>query len=237
VQAGEAVERLLSVREVARQSPPVLGNLRKLLSEYRQDGEIVSAAADYERAYAMFGRLREALYLTAETMRNLRQPYELPSSSREDLKTSLHELRESLRTEVEQAGPEQPLSQTVLTHLDKYWSYLVPETGVGTSWERTTNKLESGWSVGKRGRRRTHGRGKLTRDFQSLPAEYLLVPNLANPTYVELVLGGNLSNLASHLSAASEGAPSFSSWRAEQCTGLLGRPPRSQLRAEPFLRE
>jgi len=235
VRAGEAVDRLLSHGHVARQAPPVLKNFQKLLAEYRTDDQIVSSAADYERAYAMFGRLREALSLSAETMRNLRLPYELPDGSREPLQTALHALRESLRAEVEQASADQPLAQTVLTHLDKYWDYLVPASSVGPSWERTTNKLESHWSVGKRSRRQTHGRAKLTRDFQSLPPEYLLVPNLANPCYVELLLDGDLSNLASNLSAASEGGESFSSWGRSQCNGCLGRPSRRHLRSENFL--
>jgi hypothetical protein len=55
--------------------------------------------------------------------------------------------------------------------------------------------LESGWGGLKRGRRRTHGRAKLTRDFQSLPEEYLLIPNLENETYLQVVLGGSLAHV------------------------------------------
>ena len=122
----------------------------------------------------------------------------------------------------------------MLTHLDKYWSYLVPETAVGPSWKRTTNQLESVWCGRKRNRRQAHGRGKLTRDFQSLPAEYLLVANLENPRYVELVLGGRLESLASKLAEAYVDA-SFANWRNQQRPRLLGQIRRRQLRLPSFL--
>ena len=236
VRAGEAVDRLLSLSEVARQAPPVLTNFHNLLAEYRGDAEIAAMAAEYERASAMFARLREALSLSADQMRNLRQPYELPAAARQPLHTALHELRASLRCQVEQEDdPDRLLAHTVLTHLDKYWAYLVPEEGVASSWERTTNKLESRWSTLKRHRRQTHGRGKLTRDFQSLPEEYLLVGNLENPLYVELLLGGSLASLASKLAEASVGGESFTSWRERRGSRLLGQPRRRQLRADDFL--
>jgi hypothetical protein len=240
--ASEAVDRLLSLPEVQRQAPPVLGNFRKLLTEYRTDAEIVTAVSAYERAYAMFGRLRAALRLSSDEMCNLRQPYDLPESEREPLRTAMHDLRADLRREVEQAGGQASpstehcrLARTVLAHLDKYWEHLVPESGVGPSWTRTTNRLESNWGQCKRGRRQSHGRGKLTRDFQSLPAEYLLVSNLENAQYVNLILGGNLDSLPSKLAAASVGGETFAKWRNNHRAGLLGRPCRAALRSHVLL--
>jgi hypothetical protein len=235
VRASEAVNRLLSLNAVARQAPAVMHNFRKLLTEYCRDAQILATAAEYERAYAMFGRLREALHLSAEEMSNLRQPYDLPADAREPLQTALHNLREALRLQViSETDDDQALAQTVLTHLDKYWSYLVPETAVGPSWKRTTNQLESVWGARKRNRRQAHGRGKLTRDFQSLPAEYLLVPNLQNHQYVELVLGGKIESLPSKLADSCKGE-SFSSWRNHQRPRLLGQIRRHQLRSPSFL--
>ena len=107
--------------------------------------------------------------------------------------------------------------------------------GEGQRWERTTNKLESQWGHLKRGRRQSHGRGTLTRDFQALPEEYLLVSNLENPIYVELVLEGNLDNLPSKLAAASREAGSFDAWRRRRRPAHISQIPRRQLRETDFL--
>jgi hypothetical protein len=53
----------------------------------------------------------------------------------------------------------------------------------GECWQRTTKQLESDWGGLKRCRHRMDGRVKLTRDFQTLPEEYLLILNLENETY------------------------------------------------------
>jgi hypothetical protein len=240
--ASAAVDRLLSLPEVRRQAPPVLCNFQKLLTEYRKDAEIVAAASAYEHAYAMFDRLRVALRLSPDEMRSLRQPYDLPEFEREPLRTALHDFRSDLRRQIERpdgkASPsieDSRLARTVLTHLDKYWEYLVPQSGSGASWTRTTNRLESTWGQCKRGRRQSHGRGKLTRDFQSLPAEYLLVSNLENAQYVDLILGGSLESLPSKFVAASIGGETFADWRNNHSAGLLGRPCRAELRSPVLL--
>jgi hypothetical protein len=240
VRAGEAVERLLARPAVARQAPQVLWNFQALLQQYRSDEEIVAAAAAYERSQAMFDRLREALRLSAETLHGLRQPQELPACEQSELKTALTELRSQLRGgSQDEDDPDRPLAQLVLTHVDKYWSHLVPDRPLveGEAWERTNNRLESRWGGLKRVRRQTHGRSKLTRDFQALPEEYLLVANLENETYVELVFGGSLEALPAKLAAASREAGSFEAWRRRRHPRLIGQLPRRELRQEAFLDE
>ena len=90
-------------------------------------------------------------------------------------------------------------------HLDRYWGQLSagPEDPCR---ERTTNGLESWWGNSKRRCRKRHGRKKLTREFRSLPAEYMLIANLENPKYVELLLDGDLSKLAEKLADAGRTA-------------------------------
>ena len=105
----------------------------------------------------------------------------------------------------------------------------------GTDWKRTTNELESDWDVLKRGRRRTHGRGKLTRDFQALPEEYVLIANLENPAYIDLVLDGSLDNLADKFAEASGTAGTFSAWHRMHHARLIGQPPRHLLREDGFV--
>jgi hypothetical protein len=238
VRAGEAVDRLLSCPDVARQAPQVLFNFQEQLAQYRSDPEIVAAADLYERSFSTFTRLREALRLAADDMDNLRQPHELPAAEQQEMKTGLDRLRTQLRQQSqEESDADRPLAEVVLAHLDKYWPYLAPDrpSAEEEAWERTTNKLESRWGALKRGRRQTHGRGKLTRDFQALPEEYMLVANLHNATYTKLVLDASLDNLPSKLADASRDAGAFSAWRQRRCPPLLGRPSRRLIRDDDFI--
>lgn len=238
VRAASAVDRLLSQEDVARQAPKVLFNLHKQLQQYCSDRTIVEAADLYERSFSMFERLRRALRLTAENMHNMRQPQELPTAQQQELKTDLDRLRSELRQECEdESNVDRALAKTVLVHLDKYWPHLVPDTSPaeGEHWTRTTNQLERQWRDAKRRRRKTHGRGKLVRDFQALPDEYMLVTNLENETYVQLVLEGNLNALPTKLAQASREAGSFSSWQRRRRPQLTGQIPRRLLRQDDFL--
>jgi hypothetical protein len=238
IRAGQAVDRLLATAAVGRQAPQALRNLQELLQQYRSDSQIVAAAEDYERRGAMFTRLRDALRLSADTMNQLRQPHELTTSEQPELQTALTRLRSELCEQSQDLhDADQPLALLVLQHLDKYWSHLVPDRplGEGERWDRTTNELEKQWGALKRGRRQSHGRGKLTRDFQALPEEYLLVANLENPTYLEVVLGGSLEALPSKLAAASRDAGSFDAWRRRRRPRVIGQLPRRRLRDADFL--
>ena len=238
VRAGEAVDRLLSQAPVGAGTPQVLRNFQALLQAYRNDSEIRAAADLYERSYSLFTRLRDALRLSAEHMDQLRQPQELTQDEQRPLKQALEELRQELRQQTaDKDDPDRPMAQIVLTHLDKYWGHILPEHQLaeGERWQRTTNQLEGDWHRGKRRRRRTHGREKLTRDFQSLPEEYLLVPNLENETYLLLVLDGTLESLPAKLAHSSRDAGSFDAWRRRRRPRLLGEPPRRLLREGDFV--
>lgn len=237
VRAGRAVDQLLSHPDVARQSPRVLFNFREQLAQYCTDAQIVAAADLYERSFSIFTRLREALRLTADDIHSLRDLHDLPGDQQQELKTALHRLRNQLRQQSDDESDDQRLAEIVLVHLDKYWSHLIPDAELSKDerWERTTNQLERAWRGSKRARRLTHGRGKLTRDFQALPEEYMLVSNLENATYVQLVLGGNLDELPSRFAEASRQAGSFSAWRRRSSAHLIGQVSRSLIRHDDFL--
>src|SRR5262249_28680135 len=121
----------------------------------------------------------------------------------------------------------------VVTHLERYWQRLCGEEG--PRGERTTNGLEQGWGKVKRRCRRRHGRRKLTRDLQSLPAEVMLVGNLEVPRYVELVVGGDIGQLAKHLAEAGRNAGPWTHWRQQQQPLNTGRLPRRLLRRENLI--
>ena len=238
IRAGELADRLFADHVVAQQMPQALRNLQKQLGEYRRDPQIVAAADSYERAAAMFHRLRDALRLSADQMANWKEPHALPTCQQQELRTALEDLRQQLlQQSADDTSQDAALARIVLTHLDKYWNYLIPEgeSKASRGWERTTNKLESGWRDLKRIRRKTHGRGKLTRDFQSLPEEYLLIPNLTNNPYLEVVLDGSLERLPAKLAQASRQGGSFTAWRGRHHPRLLGQLPYHLLRNGNFL--
>ncbi len=219
-------------------TPQVLCNFQALLQAYRSDSEIRAAAALYKRCHGLFARLREVLRLSAEQMDQLRQPQQLPPDEQPAVKRALEQLREELRQQTaDRTDSDGPLAQIALKHLDRYWGHLVPEQSLaaGECWQRTTNHLESDWGGLKRRRRRTHGRGKLTRDFQTLPEEYLLVLNLENETYLQMVLGGSLESLPAKLAEASREGGSFDAWRRQRRPRLVGELPRRLLREEGFV--
>ena len=99
------------------------------------------------------------------------------------------------------------------------------------SRQRTTNPLESHWRKTKRCSRKRSGRKKLTREFQCLPAEVMLVPNLQSPEYVERVLG-DLSKLPAKLAQAAQSAPPWTKWRKDLKPINTGRLPQGLLRRE-----
>ena len=239
MRAGQAVDELLSRPDSARQASAGLFNFQKLLQVYRDDAQIAAAADLYERACSMFARLRNALRLSAENMQNLHQPHELPTDQQQEIKTALDKLRSELRQQTQgQNDADQSLAEIVLKHLEKYWPYLVPDQPPpveGERWHRTTNQLEKDWGRLKRRRRQAHGRGRLTRDFVSLPEEYTLVLNLQNATYVDLVLGGSFDAIPSKLAEASHEAGSFNIWQQRHRPQLFGQLPRRLLRAEDFI--
>ena len=238
VRAGQAVDRLLARPDVARQAPSVLFNFQKQLQQYRSDPQISAAADLYERSWSMFARLREALRLSAENMQNLRQPHALPVDQQHEIKSALDRLRSELAQQVQdQPDGDRPLAEIILKHLEKYWACLVPDSlpAEGERWHRTTNQLEGDWGHQKRRRRQTHGRGKLTRDFNALPEEYMLVLNLENTTYIDLVLGGRFEALPSKLADASHEPGCFSAWQRRRRPQLLGELPRRLLHDEDFI--
>jgi len=238
VRAGEAVDRLLCQAAVACRMPQVFRNFQALLQAYRSDTEILAAADLYERCCSLFTRLREVLRLSAEHMDQLRQPQELPVDEQRPIQRALEQLRQELQQQTaDDNDRDRSLAQIVLAHLDKYWEHLVPDPlpAPGERWQRTTNQLESDWGTLKRRRRRTHGRGKLTRDFQSLPEEYPLIRNLENEAYLQLVLGGSLESLPAKLAEASREAGSFDAWRRRRRPRLPGELPRRLLREDDFV--
>ncbi len=224
----------LREQQAGRKMPMALLNLARMLDDYLNNPKVAAAIAQYEAAWTVFQSLRDVLRFSAQGTNPLRDPYHLTAAEQQTMFSSLKELRkECRRRSTEDDDPQQrKLCATVVTHLDRYWEHL--PTGNEHYRERTNNGLETYWGQSKRARRYVHGRRKLTQDFQALPEEYMLIQNLDNPRYVELVLGSP-DKLAEKLAEAGQSAGSFHQWQQHRSQASLGRLPKRLLRKENSL--
>jgi hypothetical protein len=231
--AAAAVERLLAIPCVRVHTPLVLRNFALMLQDYLKNERVTAAAAEFEQAYALFTRLRDALRLAARGTSPLHDQYTLEGIEVELVRKSLEELREECRVQGCNSTNVQVAKhhQIVYEHLDRYWQALFSD---GPCRERTTNALERHWGQSKRCCRKRHGRRKLTRDFQSMPAELMLIPNLENAQYVDLVLG-DISQLAARLAQAGQSAGPWTHWRQHQHPLHTARLPRRLLRQSQLI--
>ncbi len=233
VRAANAIGKLLSDPQVHQLAPRVIINFEKLLRDYLSDQQVIDAARQYEEAFCVFGKLRTVLGLVGGGEQPLRDRYLLEQAEMENVRQSLSTLREEFRQQAEGTDAESSRPYVIVVeHLDRYWDHLfVPG---GANRDRTTNSLEAHWGAGKRNCRVRHGREKLTLDFRSLPAEFMLVPNLENSAYVELVLG-DLENLPQKMALAGRTAGSWTQWRRLHHPLNTGRLPSRLLRKENLI--
>jgi hypothetical protein len=117
----------------------------------------------------------------------------------------------------------------VVEHLDKYWSYLFGHRLGGPHGivvPRTNNLEEQEFRKVKRGCRRLHGRGRLKRDVDEMPAGTMLLQNLKNPDYLRTVYGGTGENdIANRFSEVDPALPAqvMLSWHLDRSTTRLPR--------------
>ena len=177
------------------------------LTFLRDDADIVAAAQRLEKAAALFQELRDVLRLSSHPRNRLLRghaPSEVAASreSAEQLQQHLTAWRDRLarRHQRERDEHKRADQATVLKYLEKYEHQLVGHVIEREGQEpfivcRTNNPTEHRFQVTKRDIRRKVGSKKLTRQIQAMRAEALLVWNLTDQQYVQLVLDGNLANL------------------------------------------
>ena len=241
LRVAQGLEGLRAQPKLWAGAPAALHNFQQLLSDYLADPQVEQSAAQFEAAYTLFERLRAALRLSAAGPRPLREAYALPAPEARAVRTDLEVLREDLRKLSQQEdlpAQDRKPARIVLTHLDRYWTSLGWPLGQPHQDAlplRTTNALETHWTQGKRMCRQIHGRSHLTRDFQALPAEFMLVPNLRQESYLQQVLGGGLDRLANKFAELPLPQGGFHRWRQDQRPEPCGRLPKRILREEHFI--
>jgi len=221
-------------------APPGLRNFDQLLTTYLADAQVQQSLAWFEQAHQLFERFRSALRLAATGPCPVHDAYALAARDVVAVQEDLAQLRQDLRHQQESeegSAQDRKLGRIILTHLDRYWTQLdLTEGGTGGSGlrVRTTNALETHWTQGKRQCRQIHGRSQLTRDFRALPAEFMLVPNLRQESYQQLVLGGGLGQLAQKFADLRLPQGGFQHWRQQQHPERCGSLPKRLLREENF---
>ena len=235
----DASQRLLSSETAKKDLPKAFLTFSSKLENYLSDPLIIEATELYEKAFDIFERLRATLRLGAKGSKPMHELYELQSDEQNEVSESLEELKKQFdESQRDCSNPKEiKLYDIVKVHLEKYEPYLFPAKANATEKYqivRTTNGIESHWSQGKRARRQTHGRSKLTRDFHALPLEYMLIPNLNNARYIEIVLG-SLEQLPEKMAEAGKTSGPYSHWNKKQKPVHIGRLPARMLRRETFI--
>jgi hypothetical protein len=237
IRAHDALGRLLSRPAVKAHAPKALFNLHDHLGHYRMDPKIIAATTHYEVAFREFDRLRTTLQLCADGTSPMHHGYDLPADQQQPVREALGILCDDYRERIESCSDqiEQDVCRNILLHVEKYLPQLLPSVGQERDNVRTTNQLERHWSESKRACRHTQGRRKLTRSFDALPAELMLIPNLRNSEYIDVVLGGSLDHLATKFAEADSNTSSYASWRQTNTSLNLGRIPKRILRQPDFV--
>jgi hypothetical protein len=237
IRGHDALERLLSRPAVKAHAPKTLFNLFDQLKRYRADPQIIAAATHGETAFREFDRLRTTLQLSADGTSPMHHGYDLPANQRQQVREALDVLCDDYRQRIECSSDEveRSVCRIILLHVEKYLPQLLPPTGQDHDNVRTTNQLEGHWGEAKRACRQTQGRRKLTRSFDALPAELMLIPNLRNSKYIDIVLGGSLDHLATKFAEANSNGSSYATWRQTNTSLNLGRIPSRILRQPDFV--
>jgi hypothetical protein len=182
-----------------------LATITRHLAPLREDAEVVAAAVRLEKAEALFKELRGLLRLISDPhcpVLHRRVPADAPGIA-EEMEKSFDTWKNQLhqRLASERDADKAVDLQTVLGYLEKYRDKLVghviPRAGRAEPFvvERTNNISEHRFGKAKQGLRRKLGAKKLTRLIQAMRPEELLIANLDDSEYLEILCGGNLENL------------------------------------------
>ena len=197
---------VLAAKDFPKKKFSTLVTMSRHLSALEDDAAVATAAERLEQAAALFNELREVLRLQSspEHLLRGRSPKESVAEIR-DIPQRLKRWRTKLqeRMSQEKDGDRRQDQQTVLGYLKKYEDQLVGHVielkgrSEPLMVSRTNNLLEHRFGRTKRGMRRKAGTKKLTRAIQAARPEVLLLPNLQDAAYLDIVYGGSLANLAS----------------------------------------
>jgi hypothetical protein len=255
-------ERIVEVHRMLSQVTNDVGEKRGPLSPIRRLKETLDVVvrgeyadqlceiiSNTKRDRRIFERFRGALRICPKGGKERRNDQGAPKTlNAKRHKDVLRQLRNSLARQARQPNhPAAAASKIVVQHLDKYWNLLfghvLKSRRRNIVAPRTNNIQEGLFRIVKRQCRRLHGRGRLSRDIDSMPAATPLIVNLSNSRYCQTVYGGTEPEKIAEVfsSVAPKAARELlGSWRQEKLsTSLpdkLGADNNLPRRVEPFMR-
>lgn len=241
VTVHEAIGRILQSCSSENVIPRCLGYLSEKLETYLSDPEIITASDLYEKAFKIFTKIRSCLRLVDAKKNNspIYESYDISPLEQKKILNNILDLKSWLNKEIQTTNDasEKKLYDIASQHIEKYEPYLINESGINFNNEkvvRTTNKLEQHWGGAKRIKRQITGKKKLTRELNSLPKEFMLVQNLNNPDYVDLVIG-SIEALPRKLADVGKCAGPFSRWLKQQDVKNICKINQNLLRKDDFI--
>jgi hypothetical protein len=200
------LRKLTGAADFQARAMSTLKTTTRHLAAVHENAELAAAAERLEKAAALFTELRSVLRLTSDPRAPLlhRQGRADGAAAVEQIQQSLKQWREQLcqrRTREGDADKAGDLD-TVVAYLDKYYDKLVGHVifleGRAEPFvvQRTNNLSEHRFARTKQGLRRKIGTKKLARSIQAMRPEELLVANLDDPEYLDILCGAKLENLA-----------------------------------------
>lgn len=184
--------------------------LDSLLRKPGRDRRTAPTVAELQDCWRVFCDLRAVLRLAdSERPQGRRGSRQLPIPSVElvrlrEIEMAVRHYEQDLRYRAGDEATKKRSSKPeaiVLRYLDRYREHLFGHPAIRDEQgrivavvERTNNSLEHLFGAEKQGLRRRIGRANLGRDLQQQPAQAMLVRNLRDPRYVQIVCG-SLENL------------------------------------------
>jgi len=181
-------------------------SITRILESLIDNEQVKNIAQNFEHAVQIFEELRRILRFKRNDNKPLLR-HRSPISTIENvqkIEIRLNELKEKMHAIIiKNENPHYVVhAQIVVDYLEKYGNKLfghvisVPHSNQTILVSRTNNIPEHLFNCLKKRWRRQQGKKKLTRVLQSAYHEELLVANLENKEYVNIVYGGNLKNMS-----------------------------------------
>jgi hypothetical protein len=196
---SEQITKILSSKKRKQE-----GKEAKILKQIQLHLKKVTSKNRASRAYnqlnqdnELFNQIREIFHIMQESNTPLSQDVKAKLDEQEN-KTLQEELQKTLLTlaefarQTKEATPKKRY-QKAIVQINKYQDLLANQIIYKEklfSLPRTNNLCETKFRDHKRGVRRTTGNKNLSRIMDKAPAEIMLLQNLDDPKYLELVFGG-----------------------------------------------
>lgn len=238
---GDLLDEELALEGLCREEVKTIGTMAAHLKPVTGEGEISRSAERLRKVRELFDELREVLRPENPREAGSVQTAQLPAAER--LEGDLEAYRERLqkRASREQDPGRKKAAGIILGYLDKYWDKLFGHVLWVEGRQEPivvarTNQISEGlFGDHKRKLRREVGTKKLARLVETGRADAILVANLQQQAYVDLIYGGSLENMPQRLACCDREAKDILRRRKTERTDTPFGINKKFLRAPGFL--